>query len=207
MPGFDNLAREYEARRFGPTRQLDVHAEGPAVARARALHWIQSFAHEAPGTELLIVVERGSRPGKRPSPVRTSVETLLTSLAGRLIDGWSPFTSGSVVLRVSDDPRMHRPASESRDESQGDPDGRTAETAGAALPLPEADIPPPLLDLARRVAELRRQREALSLGLMEVVLRRVWIDAQARAMNDRLPFEQALEQLLQHEQNLAILED
>jgi hypothetical protein len=64
VAGLHDLAREYEAQRFPPTRRLDLHAEGPQVARDRALHWIQSFAHEQPGAELLLIVERGGRPAR-----------------------------------------------------------------------------------------------------------------------------------------------
>ena len=54
MARLDDLAREYEARRFPPTRRLDVHGEGPTAARDRALRWIQMHAHENPGTERLL---------------------------------------------------------------------------------------------------------------------------------------------------------
>jgi hypothetical protein len=203
MGGFDNLAREYEARRFGPSRRLDLHGEGPAVARERALHWIQSFAHESPGSELLLVLERGTRPGGRPGQVRRSVESLLSSLVGGLVESWSPFTLGTVAVRISDDPRLNPAVRSELTITASDEEGRTEETAGVALPLPESDIPPPLLGTARQVAEMRRDRESLSTGLAEVVLRRVWIDAQAVAMTERLSFEDALALLLQRERELG----
>ena len=55
------------------------------------------------------------------------------------------------------------------------------------------------MDLSVRVAETRRDREGLSIGIMDVVLRRVWIEAQARAMAERMTFERALEELLEEE--------
>jgi hypothetical protein len=202
MAGFENLSREYEARRFPVTRRLDLHGEGPRVARDRALHWIQSFAHEEPGAELLLIVERGARPGARPGPVRQSVEKLLREISGGLIEWWGPFASGSLAVRIARDPRMvalQRPREPMADEH----DGRTPETAGAALPAPEIDIPDELLPTATHVAELRRSREGLSVGLMEVVLRRVWIEAQAIAMSERVRFETALQRLLKREQARA----
>lgn len=200
MGGFGELAREYEARRFPPTRRLDLHGDGPGVARDRALRWIQSFAHEEPGSELLLIVERGHGRRRPPTPVRREVEKLLEGLEGRLIDWWQEFAEGSLALRVSDDPRMHpfaEPAPPPPDE------GRTPETAGAAMPPPEADIPEELLGLAERAAELRRDREGLSVGLLEVVLRRVWIEAQAEAMSREIGFGEALERILEAEQARA----
>jgi hypothetical protein len=199
MAGFDNLARDYEGRSFGTSRQLDVHGEGPAVARERALKFIQSFAHEAPGSEILLILERGGRRSGRPNPVRQSVEKLLQSLVGGLIERWAPFTTGTVAIRISDEPRM-TPPPKPRPGPPTDEEGRTLETAGPAVIPPDADIPPELLPLARRIAELRREREALSVGVLEVVLRRVWIDTQALAMTDRLPFEAAMNRLLSREQ-------
>jgi hypothetical protein len=49
------------------------------------------------------------------------------------------------------------------------------------------------------VAEARRDREGLSVGLMDVVLRKVWIEAQAAAMAERISFEGALEALMEEE--------
>jgi hypothetical protein len=196
MPGFDNLSREYEARRFPPTRRLDLHGEGPGVARDRALHWIQSFAHEEPGAELLLIVERVRRPGAPPGPVRRAVEKLLQEISGGLIEWWAPFASGSLAVRIAQEPRrvaLSRPAGALPDRHEG----RTAETESAAGPAPEADIPGELLPMARQLAELRRSREGLSVGLMEVVLRRVWIDTQAVAMSERVDFETALGRLLE----------
>jgi hypothetical protein len=202
MRGFANLSREYEERRFPPARRLDVHGEGPAVARDRALRWIQSHAHEAPGTELLLVVERGGRPGGRPGPVRAAVEALLRDLEGRLVEWWSTFAAGSIAVKVAADPRMAAGPGGAPDHF--DPaDGRTPDTAGAAMPPPDLDIPAELLPLARTVAEMRRDSEGLSLGLFEVVLRRVWIEAQALAMADRVEFADALRVLLDRERERA----
>lgn len=201
MAKLNELLREYEAHHFPPTRRLDVHGEGPVVARERTLRWIQSFAHEAPGSELLVVVERGARPGVRASPVRRSVEEMLQRLVGGLIDWWQPFGPGSLALRVSLDPRMAPPATPTAPEDEND--GRTPETAGALLIEPDADIPDELLPLARRAAELRRTREELSLPLLDVLLRQIWIEAQAAAMSERISFESALDRVLQREEDLA----
>jgi hypothetical protein len=206
MRGFSSLAREYEAQRYPPTRRLDVHAEGPGVARDRALRWIQSRAHETPGVELLLIVERGGRPGAGPGPVRRAVERMLRDVEGRLVAWWGPFTDGSLALRLADAPDL-RAAGEPTAEPHDDPlDGRTPETAGAALPDTAADIPPEILPAARQAAELRRDREGLSLGLAEVVLRRVWIEAQATAMADRISFAEAVGRLLDAERAMAVEE-
>ena len=200
MGGFGELARDYEARRFPPTRRLDLHGDGPGVARERALKWIQSFAHEEPGSELLLIVERGHGRRRPPTPVRREVEKLLVDLEGRLIDWWQEFAEGSLALRISDDPRMHpfgEPPAPRPDE------GRTPETAGEAMIAPELDIPGELLGLAERAAELRRDREGLSVGLLEVVLRRIWIEAQADAMSLEIGFGEALERILEAEQARA----
>jgi len=198
MAGFQDLSREYEARRFPVSRRLDLHGEGPAVARDRALRWIQSFAHEEPGAEVLLIVERGGRPGARPGPVRQSVEKLLDELAGGLIDWWAPFASGSLAVRIALEPQRV-PLRRASDPAADRDDGRTPETASAAQPAPDVDIPPELLPVAESVAELRRDREGLSVGLLEVVLRRVWIEAQAIAMDERISFESALARLLETE--------
>ena len=195
MAEWRDLSREYEARRFPDSRRLDLHGEGPAMARQRALQWIQSYAHEEPGQELLLIVERGRGPGRPPTPVRREVERLLLDLQGRLVDWWQDFGTGGLALRISAHPRML--AGEAAAPRDGD--GRTPETAGAALLAVRQDIPDELLDLANRVAEARRDRESLSMGLMDVVLRRVWIEAQASAMGERITFEQALEQLMEEE--------
>ena len=200
MTRWNDLLREYEARRFPPTRRLDLHAEGPLAARERTLKWIQSFAHEQPGTELLLVVERGGRAGRGTNPVRKAVEGLLEHLSGKLIEGWQPFGPGSIALVVSAEPTM-RPLRPPPREPKGE--GRTEETAGAALLAPEADIPPDLLPLARRAAELRRTREGLALSLLEVLLRRVWIDAQAAAMAEEIDFEAALLRIVRVEEARA----
>lgn len=205
MPGFDNLMREYEAQRFPPGRQLDVHAEGPTSARDRALRWIQSFAHEEPGSELLLIVERGGRPGARIGPVRQSVETMLDELVGTLVAWWQPFATGSLAVRISADPRM---LPHPLDERPTDPrdEGRTPETASPALLRPDADIPEELLPTARRAAELRREREGLSTGLLEMLLGRIWIEAQAVAMDERISFQRALERIVGAEE-VAAYED
>lgn len=195
MSDFRDLSREYEARRFPEARRLDLHGEGPATARERALHWIQSYAHEEPGQELLLIVERGRRPGRPPTPVRRAVERLLVELEGRLVEWWQDFGTGGLALRISDHPQMALPP---RSREPGG-EGRTPDTAGAAPTAAHHDIPPELMDLATRVAETRRDREGFSIGIMEVVLRRVWIEAQARAMGERISFERALEELLDDE--------
>jgi hypothetical protein len=103
--------------------------------------------------------------------------------------------------------RTFRAAGEPTAEPHDDPlDGRTPETAGAALPDTAADIPPEILPAARQAAELRRDREGLSLGLAEVVLRRVWIEAQATAMADRISFAEAVGRLLDAERARAVEE-
>lgn len=202
MAQWNELSREYEARRYPPTRRLDVHADGPGGARETALRWIQTFAHEQPGAELLIVVDRTSRRG-RVGPVRAAVEALLRELDGGLLDGWAPFGEGSLALRISMDPRRHRPAPpvELRDE------GRTAETAGAAYLDPEADIPEDVLPLARRAAELRRDREGLAVSLAPVVLRELWLQAQVDAMENRRTWADALRDILAEEERQAYGED
>ena len=188
MTRLNELAREYEARHYPLTHRLDLQREGPETARARALRYIQTFAHEEPGADLLLVVDRGTRHGRK-NPVRVSVEKLLEELKGGLVDWWAPFAEGSLALRVARDPRRWtapaRPA-----EPQGD--GRTPETAGAAYVDAEDDIPGELLPLARRVAEMRRTREGLGVPLLGVVMRQIWIEAQAMAMSERVSFHDAL---------------
>lgn len=196
MTGLSDLMREYERARYPEDRRLDVHAEGPGVARDRALRWIQSHAHEAPGEDLLLIVERGARPGRQPGPVEIAVRELLGQLQGRLIDWWQPFAPGSLAVRVAVEPRMQVP-NERAVEPAGE--GRTAETAGAARPHPAADIPAELLPMATRAAELRLERESLSIRLLDVVLREVWIEAQALAMEDRTSFADALARLRERE--------
>lgn len=202
MADWRDLSREYEARRFPESRRLDLHGEGPAMARERALRWIQSYAHEEPGQELLLIVERGRRPGRPPSAVRRAVERLLGELQGRLIEWWQDFGTGGLALRIAEHPQMVLPGAPARQEGEG----RTPETAGAAPLAVQHDIPDDLLDLASRVAEARRDREGLSLGLMDVVLRRVWIEAQAAAMGERVSFERALERLLEEEVRRGLVE-
>jgi hypothetical protein len=196
VPGFDNLAREYEARRFPPNRRLDLHGDGPAAARDLALLWIQSYAHEEPGAELLLIVDRAPRPGRPASPVRVAVEKLLEELDGKLISWWQQFGSGRLALRISSEPNM-RPAPPPRVEPAGE--GRTPETAGTAILALHHDIPDALLDIATEAAELRRDREEISVGLMDVILRRIWIEAQAAAMTERIPTAEALRRILRNE--------
>lgn len=185
----NELSREYESRHFPLTRRLDLQGEGPETGRQRALRWIQSFAHEQPGTELLLIVERGRKPGGRKGPVRVAVEKLLDELKGGLIEWWQPFAEGSLAVRIAADPhRWVAPPPRPDDPNEG----RTDETAGRAYLDPEADVPEELLPLARRAAELRRTREGQAVGLMPVVLREIWIEAQAAAMTDRTTWETAL---------------
>jgi hypothetical protein len=196
----NELAREYEARHFPITRRLDLQGEGPQTARDRALRWIQSFAHEQPGSDLLLVVQRGRH---RKSPVLLEVERLLDELTGGLIDWWQPFAEGSLALRVAREPRrvpLARPAAAPKG------DGRTPETAGAKYLAPQADIPPELLEVASRAAELRRMREGLGVPLTDVVLRGIWLDAQARAFTEGVSWEVALRETLEAEQR-ALYED
>ncbi len=200
MSGFRELAREYERQRFPLRRQLDLQAEGPTTARARALRWIQSFAHEEPGEELLLIVERGARPGRAAGPVRRSVEMLLCELEGKLIRWWQPFGDGSLALRLADEPSLLEGEQE-RNAPEGE--GRTAETAGTGILALHHDIPDDLLPLASSIAELRRTREEISVGLLDVVLRRIWIEAQAEAMTRRVGFRAALEQILEVERRRA----
>jgi hypothetical protein len=195
------LAREYEARHYPPTRRLDLQGEGPQTARERALRWIQSFAHEQPGAELLLVVQRGRA---RKGPVLAAVEALLAELAGGLVEWWQPFAEGSLALRIARDPRRFAPAP-AAPALQGD--GRTPETAGARYLPPQADIPAELLPLATRAAELRRTREGLGVSLGEVVLRGIWIDAQRRAFEEGVSWEEALRHAQREEEEALYGED
>lgn len=204
MAGLGDLARDYEAKRFPPMRRLDVHGEGPRVARERTLQWIQSFAHEEPGVELLVVVERG-RGARRPAtPVRLEVEKLLRELEGGLIEWWQVFAEGSLAMRVAADPRMWRGPLRS---SEPQDEGRPPDTAGVALRALGHDIPEELLELAGQAAELRRTREGISVRMTDTVLRRVWIEAQADAMTRRVDFVVALEAILQEERRRALEEE
>ncbi|HEV2149652.1 MAG TPA: hypothetical protein VGR37_19790 [Longimicrobiaceae bacterium] len=205
MANLNELFREYEARHYPPTRRLDLQGEGPATARDRVLRWIQMHAHEHPGTELLLVLERGRRTeAARKSPVRLAVEGLLRELTGKLVQWWQPFGPGTIAVRISGDPAMFAPAPPPK---QAVGDGRTPETAGAAYLPPEADIPDELLPLARRAAELRRTREGQAVSLLEVVLRGVWIEAQAHAMDERATFEEALRRIVADEEEKAYADD
>jgi hypothetical protein len=193
----NELARDYEARHFPPTRRLDLQGEGPDTARERALRWIQTFAHEDPGAQLLLVVDRGHRPGARKGPVRAAMERLLEELRGGLVEWWQPFAEGSLALRVARDPRRWaaRPRA-----AEPEGDGRTPETAGAAYVPAEQDIPAELLPLARRAAEMRRTREGLGVNSLGVVMREIWIEAQAAAMSERIPWEDALARIRREEE-------
>jgi hypothetical protein len=205
VAGLHDLAREYEARRFPAARQLDLHGDGPRAARERALQWIQSFAHEEPGQEVLLIVERGQRPGRPATPVRQAVETLLDELGGRLIDWWQRFGHGSIAVRIAAEPTMRPLAPEEPPLPEGD--GRTPETAGVGLLALHHDIPDELFDLAERAAELRRTREGVSVRLMDSVLRRVWIEAQAEAMEQRVSWEAALRRILEAERGRMLEHD
>ncbi|HEX7241002.1 MAG TPA: hypothetical protein VF263_12090 [Longimicrobiaceae bacterium] len=206
MAHLNDLYREYESRHYPPTRRLDLQGEGPATARDRALRWIQTFAHEQPGAELLLVLERGRREAAhRKSAVRLAVEGMLNELSGKLVEWWQPFGPGSIALRIARDPGMFAPGPQRPGAAPGD--GRTPETAGQKYLPPEADIPDELLPLARRAADLRRTREGLSVSIQEVVLKGVWIEAQAAAMGERTSFEEALRRIVRAEEQLALEDD
>ncbi|MBV9773558.1 MAG: hypothetical protein JO040_06385 [Gemmatimonadetes bacterium] len=198
MTHLNELFREYESRHYPPTRRLDLQGEGAATACDRTRRWIQLFAHEQPGADLLLVLERGKRREGKKSPVRLAVEGLLNDLSGKLVDWWQPFGPGSIALRIARDPGMFRNAKGESVKDNGE--GRTPETAGAAYLHPEADIPEELLPLARRAAELRRTREGLGVSVMEVVLRGIWIEAQAAAMTEGVSFETALRRIMKAEE-------
>ena len=63
------------------------------------------------------------------------------------------------------------------------------------------------MDLARTAAELRRDREEISVGLLDVILRRIWIEAQAAAMTERIPTERALRRILAEERRKGVGEE
>lgn len=197
MAGLKNLMRDYERARYPADQRLDLQGEGVRVARERALHWIQSRAHETPGADLLLIAERVVRPGRPPGPIAVVLEKLLRELDGRLIEWWQPFTPGTFALRLSRDPRMWR---EGENPPPDPGTGRTEETAGAARPSPVDDIPAELLDDARLAANLRIEREDLSIRLEEVVLREIWIEAQALAMESRMTFAEAIRRLIRDEE-------
>jgi hypothetical protein len=170
------------------------------MARERALRWIQSRAHESPGQELLLIVERAVQPGRPPSAVSETIRKLLDDLNGKLLAWWQPFGPGSVALRIADYPSILSVATPARTEG----DGRTKVTSGAARPAAADDIPTELLESATRAAELRIEREGLSSRVFDVILREVWIDAQAEAMESRTSFAAGLERV--HELELARME-
>ena len=197
-----DLMREYERARYPEDRRLDLHGEGPRVARERALQWIQSRAHEAPGQELLLILERGARAGRAPTPVTESVQQLLGELEGKLIDWWQPFTPGTIAVRVAHRPNvLPEPADRRPERSAEQPEW--SDQAARAAPL--LDIPPELQELARRAAELRLAREGFGMGLEAVILREIWIEAQALAMDRRITFEKALRRV--HDEELRRQED
>ena len=191
--------QEYEDSRFSAHQRLDLQAEGPRQAGERLLHWIQSRSHEDPGSELLVIARRGGTPGSDPVPVEREVERVLRQVDRKLIDWWHPMTPGSFALKVSDDPQM---ALKRRVKVLQD-DGRTADTLSAAGPDPDTDIPPDLLELARSVALLRIEREELSAGVQQLILREIWVEAQALAMEERLSFGDALGRLKKEELELT----
>lgn len=199
MTNLSELLREYERKRYPPARRLDIQRESPESAADRALHWIQSRAHETPGADLLLVVDRGISPGTEPRAVERHVRKLLDRLKGRLIDWWEPFTPGTLALRLAVEPVWEVP----RQRKEPDPIGRTAETAGSARPDIEKDVPPELWDAVSRVAGLRVEREGHSIRLKPVISREVWIEAQAIAMDRRLSFGDALQELYQAELEMA----
>jgi hypothetical protein len=196
----NELSREYEARHFPVSRRLDLQGEGPQTGRERALRWIQSFAHEQPGAELLLVVQRGRA---RRGPVLAAIEGLLAELTPGLVEWWQPFAEGSLALRIARDPRRWVPNAPAPPPAG---DGRTPETAGARYLPPQADIPAELLPLATWVMELRRTREGLGVSLGEVVLRGIWNDAQRRAFEEGISWEQALREA-QAEEERALYEE
>lgn len=204
MAKLTDLSREYEERHYPALRRLDLHGEGPRAARDRALRWIQGFAHEEPGSDLLLIVERGVRPGHTGGPVRRAVESLLRHLEGRLIEWWQPFGPGSLAVRIAIEPRMVPPR------SRRTPASATLLQPDTGTELPpedEADIPPDLLPVARRAAELRRMREGLSVRITEVLLHQVWIEAQAAAMHERIGWDAAFQRVLEREERLAYEEE
>jgi hypothetical protein len=188
--------REYERARYPEHRRLDLQAEGLATARDRALRWIQSRAHEQPGQDLLIIVSRGGRPGYRVSPLESEVRSLLEELQGKLIGWWEPFAPGSLAIRIADVPDMHL----RRDPVPGSSgEGRTDETSGAAPLSPPSDIPPELLEIAIRIADKRIEREGLNPGIRDVVLREIWTEAQALAMERGIDFAAGLGRIMDSE--------
>ena len=204
MGDMRDLMRAYERARYPTHRRLDVQAEGPHTVRERVLQWIQSRAHEEPGEDLLLIIARGVKPGSPPASMEVEVRKLLDRLQGRLIEWWQPFAPGSLAVRLAREPSMFHPSKQPEPEIG---DGRTAETAGAARPEADRDIPPELYDIARRVTELRIEREGLSIRVFDVLLREVWNQAQVMAMEERLTFEAALNVVLDEEMKARLEED
>jgi hypothetical protein len=196
LAGLHDLMREYERARYPEHRRLDLQAEGLATARDRALQWIQSRAHEEPGQDLLIIVSRSGRPGNKVSPLETEVRSLLEELQGKLIGWWEPFAPGSLAIRIADVPDM-RPRRDPDPGSRGE--GRTDETSGAAPLSPQRDIPPQLLEIAIRIADKRIEREGLNPGIRDVVLREIWTEAQALAMERGIDFAAGLGRIMDSE--------
>lgn len=201
MAGLRDLSREYEARRYPPQRRLDLQAEGPRTGRERALRWIEMWAHEEPGAELLLVLERGRIGPTRPGSTRAAVEALLEELRGGLLDWWQPFTPGTLALRIALEPR--RVSEAPQQDAIASDDGRIPETGGAAYLAPDRDIPPELLPLATRAAELRATREELSAMLIPLLTRRIWIEAESLAMSESVGWGDALARIVAAEERRA----
>lgn len=194
--------RAYEARHFPAAYRLDLHAEGPQGARRRALRWIELMAHEHPGDEVLMVVERGGQVRRESGPVRLEVEALLEELNGALIDGWQRFGTDGVAVRISRDPDRFREPEESTEPEV--PEGRDKPEP---MIDPTGDIPRELQAMVRRGAELRRMREGHGVALMDTLMRRIWISAQAAAMSGEGTVESALATLVKGEERATYLDD
>lgn len=158
------------------------------------------WAHEEPGAELLLVLERGRIGPTRPGSTRAAVEALLEELRGGLLDWWQPFTPGTLALRIAFEPRRVRagPLSDPAPD-----DGRIPATGGAAYLAPDRDIPPELLPLATRAAELRATREELSAMLIPLLTRRIWIEAETLAMSESVGWGDALARIVAAEERRA----
>jgi hypothetical protein len=61
--------------------------------------------------------------------------------------------------------------------------------------------------LVRRGAELRRMREGHGVALMDTLMRRIWIAAQAAAMSGEGTVEHTLGALVEAEERATYLED
>jgi broad specificity phosphatase PhoE len=194
--------RAYEARHFPAAYRLDLHADGPQAARRRALRWIELMAHEHPGDEVLLVVERGGAVRREPGAVRLEVEALLDELDGALIDRWQRFGTDGVAVRISPDPDRFR-----EPEAAAEPELPEGSEKPEPMIDPTADIPAELRGLVRRGAELRRMREGHGVALMDTLMRRIWIAAQAAAMSGEGTVEHTLGALVEAEERATYLED